>query len=327
VRLRLPLRRIPLIPKDGSGGALTTSPRISLPLRDVSEAKMSEKKFLSWVGFKDQEETTSDTQHSSAATLSGSQSNVARIRELENQLAELRSRRDITSLTKEEFEILASETAMSLIKTAQSRESKANLTAQKVINDANRATRELVEQAQGKAETILSQAESRGRKYIKAAEADAEEKIAEASQEAEQMVSSKKREATAILTSAKREADSMVAGAVNDISNYRSWLTTAIAEASRLHKIQSQSLSAAEQAIEQTRHRLATAFEKLSSLAGDIEVNLGSDNRPKAKSYIRAKDTTSEDFDIPAVPSRKKSTKKTAAKKTAAKKKPAAKRK
>jgi len=63
--------------------------------------------FLNWVGFKEGETTT--------------QNSVDRIRELEAQLADLRSRRDITSLSKEEFEILATETAMSMIKSAQAR--------------------------------------------------------------------------------------------------------------------------------------------------------------------------------------------------------------
>ena len=67
---------------------------------------MAEKKFLSWVGFKDQSESPSETQTTPEAAMTGSQSNVARIRELENQLAELRSRRDLTSLTKEEFEAI-----------------------------------------------------------------------------------------------------------------------------------------------------------------------------------------------------------------------------
>ena len=69
--------------------------------------------FLNWVGFKEGETTT--------------QNSVDRIRELEAQLADLRSRRDITSLSKEEFEILATETAMSMIKSAQAREQKASL--------------------------------------------------------------------------------------------------------------------------------------------------------------------------------------------------------
>ena len=67
---------------------------------------MAEKNFLSWVGFK------SEVEDKSAPT----QNALERIRELESQLNDLRSRRDITGLSREEFEILATETAMSMIK-------------------------------------------------------------------------------------------------------------------------------------------------------------------------------------------------------------------
>ena len=67
--------------------------------------------FFNWVGYKEENEP--------------SMSSVDRIRELESQLADLRSRRDIRSLSKEEFEILATETAVAMIKSAQIRESKA----------------------------------------------------------------------------------------------------------------------------------------------------------------------------------------------------------
>ena len=73
---------------------------------------MSEKKsFLNWVGFSGEETATPGS--------------VDRIRELEQQLADLRSRRDITSLSKEEFEILATGPAMSMIKSAQLRDARA----------------------------------------------------------------------------------------------------------------------------------------------------------------------------------------------------------
>ena len=62
---------------------------------------MAKNGFRSWVGFKE------------VATPIPTENAVERIRQLEAQLADLRSRRDITSLSKEEFEILAGETAMS----------------------------------------------------------------------------------------------------------------------------------------------------------------------------------------------------------------------
>ena len=82
---------------------------------------MAEKNFLSWVGFKGEDESKP----------APTQNALERIRELENQLNDLRSRKDITGLSREEFEILATETAMSMIKSAQQREARANAAANK----------------------------------------------------------------------------------------------------------------------------------------------------------------------------------------------------
>ena len=87
---------------------------------------MADKKFLSWVGFKGEDESANKP------NLAIGSASLDRIRELESQLNDLRSRRDITSLSKEEFEILATETAMSIIRTAQQRESKATSNAERV---------------------------------------------------------------------------------------------------------------------------------------------------------------------------------------------------
>jgi len=123
---------------------------------------MSEKKsFLNWVGFSGEETATPGS--------------VDRIRELETQLADLRSRRDITALSKEEFEILATETAMSMIKSAQLREARAQAASDRLVNETSRAAKDALEAAQNKAASMLSGAESRGRKYIQAAESEAQE--------------------------------------------------------------------------------------------------------------------------------------------------------
>jgi cell division septum initiation protein DivIVA len=305
---------------------------------------MAEKKFLSWIGFKDNGSSVAPISSLSSEEGTGSQSNIARIRELENQLAELRSRRDLTTLTKEEFEILASETAMTMIKTAQARESKATSAAQRLINESNRAAKELVVSAENKARQLLSQAESRGRKYIDAAENDAKETLLAASKSAEEIVTAKRREASGLTAAAKREAEQLVSGAVNDISDYRAWLSTAISEAERLHRIQTQSLNAAQQAIEQTRQRLASAFEKLASLQSEIDANLDESDLPKNKNYVRSGAKVMSDEESPApvakrtskkvVPQKKKPVKKPVkkavkkdVKKSAPKKKAVAKRK
>jgi hypothetical protein len=227
---------------------------------------MAEKKnFLNWVGFTEEES-------------SNLPSSVDRIRELEAQIADLKSRRDITGLTKEEFEILATETAMSMIKSAQARESKAQAAATRLVSETARATKEELEAADAKARTILSGAETRGRKYIQAAESEAEEKIALAEAEAEALMESKKREISALATAARREGERIVTEATTEVTGYRQWLSGVIDEAERLYRIQKQSLDAAETAIQQSRNRLDGAFQRLTELQKNVLDNLNSDD-------------------------------------------------
>lgn len=262
---------------------------------------MAEKKsFLSWVGFTGEEEPTAATP-----------SSVERIRELEAQLADLKSRRDITGLTKEEFEILATETAMSMIKSAQARESKAQAAASKLVSETTRATKEELEAADAKARSILNGAESRGRKYIQAAEAEAEEKIAQAEADAESLLESKKREISALANAARREGERIVTEATMEVTGYRQWLTGVISEAERLYRIQKQSLDAAENAIQQSRSRLDGAFQKLEELQKSVLDNLNDDNTLITPGPLKVSSQRTR----PAIAAPKKTVKKTATKK------------
>jgi hypothetical protein len=223
------------------------------------------KNFLSWVGFTEEESTNLP-------------SSVDRIRELEAQIADLKSRRDITGLTKEEFEILATETAMSMIRSAQARESKAQSAATRLVAETTRATKEEIEAADAKARSILSGAETRGRKYIQTAEAEAEGMIALAESEAEALIDSKKREISTLATAARREGERIITDATSEVAGYRQWLSGVISEAERLHRIQKQSLDAAESSIQQSRNRLDVAFHQLEELQKSVLENLNSDN-------------------------------------------------
>jgi len=269
---------------------------------------MAEKNFLSWVGYKNEDNQTPNKPGTPAAP---SASAMDRIRELEAQLADMRSRRDITGLTREEFEILASETAMTLIKTAQSREARAISIAEKAVSDATRAAKQAIESAEMKAKQVLSAAEGRGRKYLQAAQDEAAEITSSAEAEAERLVEAREREANALASSARHEAERLITTATSDIADFKSWLMSAIQESERLHRIQTQSLASAEEAIKQTRGRLSSAFEKLAALGADIEANIGEGNRPHAKAFIRkmTKEVRGED-DAPVRRSSKSSTKK-----------------
>jgi len=242
---------------------------------------MSEKNtFLNWVGFKETE--------------SAAPNSVDRIRELESQLADLRSRRDVTSLSREEFEILATETAMTMIKSAQARESKAIAATERLIKEATTSARDAVETAENKARTILAGAESRGRKYLSAAESEAASITRDATREAQAIFEEKRQEATAIAQAARREGQRIISAATGEISNYRSWLSGVVSEAERLYRVQVQSLEAAQSAITQSRARLDSAFGRLADLQKDVEENLNADGTlvnsgPKVVPSHRAK--------------------------------------
>ena len=226
---------------------------------------MAEKNsFLSWVGFKGEE--------------SSQPNSVDRIRELEAQLSDLRSRRDITTLSKEEFEILATETAMTMIKSAQLREAKAQAAADRLVTETNRASKDALESAEQKARSVLSGAETRGRKYLQAAESEAEEMVAKAEVEAETLFENKKREISTLATAARREGERIITEATGEVGSYRQWLASVISEAERLYKIQTQSLDQAEGAIQQSRARLQSSFERLEQLQEQVLQNLNADD-------------------------------------------------
>ena len=232
-----------------------------------------------WMGFKaDAENQTEVLTASNSSSNSGA---LARIRELESQLADLRSRRDITTLSKEEFEILATETAMTLIRTAQRREAAAMQSAERALSESKRVAQSAIEAAEGKARSILSQAEGKGRRLIEAAEGDARELLQAAETRAEEMLNTKRREAVAIVSTARKEAEQMVTAAMTDVASYRAWLAGVVSEAERLYKIQVQSLDAASSAIEQSRGRLDLAWERLSQLSNAVERTVDESGKPR----------------------------------------------
>jgi hypothetical protein len=241
---------------------------------------VADKNFLSWVGFKGEEEGANKP------NLTAGSASLERIRELESQLNDLRSRRDITSLSKEEFEILATETAMSIIRTAQQREAKANANAERVQNESKKQATSALEMAEAKAKSTLAQAESRGRKYIEAAESDAADIVSKAESEAEDLLNSKKREGSTITSNAKREAERLVLTATTEVSEYRNWLSGVISEAERLYRIQTQSLDAAENAISQSRQRLESAFNRLAELQKQVISAISPDGTPSSDTKV-----------------------------------------
>ena len=275
---------------------------------------MAEKNFRSWVGFRDESERTPVANP------------VDRIRELESQLADLKSRRDITGLTREEFEILATETAMAMIKSAQAREAKATAAADRLMNETNRAAKDAIEGAENKARSILAGAESRGRKYISTAEAEASEIVRDATREGDSIIDAKRRDAAALTTAARREAERVVSEAAENVTEYRAWLADILVESERLYRSQAAALTAAESAIAASREKLDSAFARLSKMQAVVDNSLNEDGSVKKSAPIRIESKrTRAAIAAPKksskAPAKKTVTKKKVAKKSVAKRK------
>jgi len=269
---------------------------------------MAEKNFRNWVGFRE------ETDREPIANP------VDRIRDLESQLADLRSRRDITGLSREEFEILATETAMAMIKSAQAREAKALSTADRVIAESSRTAKDVLEGAENKARSVLAGAETRGRKYISVAELEAAELVREASRQADQVMENKRRESAALTIAARREAERVIGEASENVNEYRAWLAEIITDTERLYRSQNQALSAAESAIAQSRDRLDSAFARLSKMSDVVNNAINEDGTIKRSAPISVESKRTRAA-ISAPASSKKSAAKRPVKKSATKRK------
>ena len=275
---------------------------------------MAEKNFRSWVGFRDEAERAPVANP------------VDRIRELESQLADLKSRRDIAGLTREEFEILATETAMAMIKSAQAREAKATAAADRLMNETNRSAKDAIEGAENKARSILAGAESRGRKYISTAEAEASEIVRDATREGDSIIDAKRRDAATLTTAARREAERVVSEAAENVTEYRAWLADILVESERLYRSQASALTAAESAIAASREKLDSAFARLSKMQAIVDNSLNEDGTVKKSAPIRIESKrTRVAIAAPKktskAPAKKPVTKKKVAKKSVAKRK------
>jgi vacuolar-type H+-ATPase subunit H len=272
---------------------------------------MAEKKLMSWIGFQDEGEQVP------------SENALEKIRQLESELAELRSRRDITGLSKEEFEILATETAMNMVRSAQAREKNASSLAQRIYNQSQKEAQSRLTEAEIKVRDLLSSAESKAKRVMSTAEREAENLLAQAEGEAESLINSRKREAGHLVSTAKREASeilrgaeaqasTIVAAATSDIQAYRQWLGSAIAESERLYRIQVSSLNEAQDAINKARERLDSAFYNLSNLPVKVDEKVETDRQKREKASARSSATRAQTSQVRR--------KKTSAKKTGSKK-------
>ena len=147
--------------------------------------------------------------------------------------------------------------------------------------------------------------------------------VAKAEVEAETLFENKKREITVMATAARREGERIITEATSEVGSYRQWLASVISEAERLYKIQTQSLDQAESAIQQSRARLQSSFERLEQLQEQVLQNLNADDTIINRGPIRvASERTKAAIEAPkkAKSATRKPAKKAVAKRSASKK-------
>jgi hypothetical protein len=103
----------------------------------------------------------------------------------------------------------------------------------------------------------------------------------------------------------------------------RRWLAEVISESEKLYRVQSQALTAAEQAVAQSRQRLDGAFARLANMQAIVNDSLNEDGTVRAKEPIKVESRrTSPALDAPkrkTTSAPKRAPKKSAPKKTTAK--------
>jgi hypothetical protein len=120
----------------------------------------------------------------------------------------------------------------------------------------------------------------------------------------------------------------MISEAQDEVVAYRQWLSQVMSDAERLNRIQTQSLTAAENAIAQGRSSLETAFARLSDLQKKVSENLSTDGGllPQVPKKVVSQRTKPALDAPPKQSAAKKSAPKKSAPKKSAKKTPAKRR-
>ncbi|MEY3408083.1 MAG: hypothetical protein RL038_1144 [Actinomycetota bacterium] len=218
--------------------------------------EQTKRRVLDWIGLKKDEVVPAS---SSAEEL------IERIKQLQQENAELRARKDLQDLDPAEIEALAAETAVAILKTVHVREaeakaaanelletsskkataaltsaekrlSDATVTADKAIADAQKAAQSTIDSAEKKAASLVAEAEAAAKQIRATLDAEGQQIRTEAQQWANQTRAAADAEIAKLKSDAQQWADAVRAAAENQAARIRADITTAMAEAREAQK-------------------------------------------------------------------------------------------
>jgi hypothetical protein len=262
----------------------------------------SKRRVLDWIGVKKEEAIP--------ANATGEEL-VAKIKELKQEIGELRARKDFQELSAEELESLAAQTAVAILQTVHAREaeaktsanalieaatkqanstvaaaekklSEATANADKAVLAAQKSANDAIDAANKKAQNLVAEAEIVAKQTRATLDAEGQQIRSEAQQWANKIKAEAEKAAASVKQEAQQWADSTRSAAENQAAKIRQDIAAALTDAREAHKAVADSQDRLMKSVEKQYRLAITAVEELDSHAN--EVKQADKPKPAAKS-------------------------------------------
>ena len=261
--------------------------------------EQTKRRVLDWIGLKKEEVVPAS---SSAEEL------IERIKQLQQENAELKTRKDLQDLAPAEIEALAAETAVSILKTVHVREAEAkaaanellessakkataaltsaekrladaSAVADKTILDAQKAATDTIESATKKAASLVAEAEASAKQIRATLDAEGQQIRTEAQQWANQTRAAAEAEIAKLKSEAQQWADAVRTAAENQAARVRADIAGSIAEARETQKAVADAHDKLLKAVEKQYRQAVAAVENIDGHAAEVKA---AEAKPKA---------------------------------------------
>lgn len=261
----------------------------------------SKRRVLDWIGVKKEEAIP--------ANATGEEL-IAKIKELKQEISELRARKDFQELSAEELESLAAQTAVAILQTVHAREaeaktsanaliesaakqanstmaaadkklSEATATADKAVLSAQKSANDAIEAANKKAQNLVAEAEIVAKQTRATLDAEGQQIRSEGQQWADKVKADAEKAALGVKQEAQQWADSTRSAAENQAAKIRQDVAAALTDAREAHKAVADAQDKLIKANEKQYRLAVTAVEQLDAHAA--EVKLADKPKPAAK--------------------------------------------
>ena len=231
-------------------------------------------------------------------------------RQLIAELNELRKRKDLSALSTDEIEILASSTAAAMIAAAHKRQAEATAAVEQAVAEAKRRAAEVLKESEAKLasatatmDRAASEAQRQGLAIITSAQEQAKKIVAAAEAETASMKSELQSrladvagERDRLLSAAKQEADELRAKAAAAAAEHEAWLRKQIDSASRIQQGVAERLDSVAHALSAHKETVAASLAALLGLTAASQKSATETTTPAAEPTVDSPDKGDSEF-------------------------------